>query len=407
MLQPPSKRPALILGICLGVSVFGFGLYISDFGAPRLAIFGLALFTLPLLFQVLRWPLARAYALWFGAFLVLQAVLAPILLGDAAYLIFHRPNTTTIINFVEGAVPGLVGPQRVTFGERGFRVQPPVDYERKAGVRIFAIGGSTTEELWIDDEATWTHRLQIALAADLGRPVEVINTGLAGLRARHHVAMLRHILALQPDIVLFLVGFNDWHFDAVSRFGSDLPPKRLLFPETPVGRLARVQFNRVFRSPIAVQGEPIVLTTNPLGRGSLHRERKISWFPEAASQRYLSDLATISRICRDSALTCVFLTQPTAYSQGAPKELTDLFWITPDGASYTLTLESLEHIANVYNRALIDFAMQRDHPFCDVAPQLPATLEYFYDDVHFTLIGSARVADVITNCVRPLVADLR
>jgi lysophospholipase L1-like esterase len=406
MRQPPSKPIVRIVQIGLGAAVLGFGLYISDFGAPRLAMFGLALFALPLLLQLLRRPLARAYALWLGAFLVLQAVMAPILLGDAAYLILNSPNTTETTNFVEGAVPGITGLQRVTFGERGFRVQPPVDYDRKSGVRIFAIGGSTTEETWIGEEATWTHRLQIALASGLGRPVEVINAGVRGQRSRHHVAMLRHILPLQPDIVLFLVGFNDWHFDALSRFGSDSPPRRVLFPDTPLGRLARVQFNRVFR-PAELRGEPVVISTNPRVGGSLQRERKISWFPEAASEQYLSNLATISRICRDSALTCVFLTQPTAHAQDAPKELTDLFWITPVGASYTLTLESLEHIAKVYNRALIDFAMENEHPFCDVAAQLPASIEYFYDDVHYTLAGSARVAELVAGCVKPIVAEFR
>jgi lysophospholipase L1-like esterase len=405
MLQTPSKRIARIARIGLGAAVLGYGAYIAEPDAPRLMIFGLVLFALPLLFQLLPWPLVRAYALWFGVFLVLQSVMAPILLGDAAYLILHRPNDTTTVTYAEGALPGITGTQRVTFDERGFRVQPRVDYDRKTGVRIFAIGGSTTDEVFTDDESTWTHRLQVALATDLGKRVEVVNAGVGGLRARHHLAMLRHILPLQPDIVLFLVGANDWLFDIYAQFGHFRPAGHVLFPDTPLGRLARVQYNRVF--PTEARAEPRVVTSIPFPRGSLQREQKISWFPDAVSERYLSDLREVSDTCRASNLICVFLTQPSAYRSDAPQDVRDFLAMTPPGTSYTLTFESLVHVAKVYNRALVDFAEQHAHPVCDLAPRIAPTTDLFFDDMHFTLAGSARVAELVTECIEPLVADFR
>jgi hypothetical protein len=98
-------------------------------------------------------------------------------------------------------VPGIEGVQRVTTDEKGFRVIPPVDYAAKRGLRVFAIGGSTTEEIGLDDRATWTHLLQENLEERLGRDVEVINTGVAGIRARHHLATLREVLRYRPDLV--------------------------------------------------------------------------------------------------------------------------------------------------------------------------------------------------------------
>jgi lysophospholipase L1-like esterase len=78
--------------------------------------------------------------------------------------------------------------------------------------------------------------------------------------------------------------------------------------------------------------------------------------------------------------------------------------MTPPAASYTLTFESLIHIAQVYNRALVDFAKQHAHPLCDLAPRITPTTEHFWDEIHFTLAGSARVAELVTECVKPLVA---
>jgi lysophospholipase L1-like esterase len=401
-----AKQIAWIFRIGLGVAVLGYGLYIAEPGAPRLMIFGLTLFALPLLFQFSPWPLARAYALWFGAFLVLQGVMTPVLLGDSAYLVLHRPNLASTVTITEGVLPGIAGPQRITTDERGFRVTPPVDYAHKSGVRIFAIGASTTEGILIDDEATWTHHLQVALAKDLGRRVEVINTGIAGLRTRHHLATLKDILPLQPDIVLFLVGANDWIFDIYSQFGGNqAADRRMLFPDTLLGRVARGQFNRISNPPEpAVWNSTVTVETFP--RGTLGRAEKISWFPETASEQYRANLLRISDICRANRLTCVFLTQPNAYQNDAPQDLRDLFWLTPPNASYTLTFESLVRVAQVYNRALIDFAKQHGHPVCDLVPQIAPTTENFWNEIHYTLTGAGRVAELVTECVKPLVAAI-
>jgi lysophospholipase L1-like esterase len=399
-----SGQLARIVGIGFGVAVLGYGLYIVEPGAPRLMAFGLTLFALPLLFQFTPWPLARAYALWFGAFLVLQSVMSPLLLGDTAYLVSHTPNMTRILTYPEGSDPGITAPQRITTDERGYRVTPRVNYERKVGIRIVAIGGSTTEEMGLDDEATWTHRVQVALAKELGQTIEVINTGVSGLRTRHHIATLRRILPLQPDLVLFLVGINDWHFDTYTRFGSFRIVDRQRFPDTVLGRVARTQYGRLFSPPPVPRVETATAIVDPLRLRSLEREPKISWFPETASEQYLGNLERISAICRQNDLTCVFLTQPNAYAEGASQDIKDLFWMTPSNAPYTLTFESLVHLARLYNRALIDFAIQHHHPFCDVAAQVGPTTEYFTDEVHFTIAGAARVAEIVTPCLVPLMA---
>ena len=396
-----SKLAALLIRVCLAAGILGYGISIAPPGSPRLMALGLGLFALPLLCQALPWPLARAYALWFGVFLVIQSVMTPVLLGDAADLITNRPNMEITLNFEDGIGPGITGPQRITTDEKSFRVSPRVDYRHKSGLRIFAIGGSTTEQETLNDEATWTHRTQAALSQEFGRPIEVINTGIRGLRAKHHVATLKHILLLQPDIVVFLPGVNDWIFDIHERFGTDRPPNRVFFSNTILGRVARTEYDRIFGL-----GTVSIVRNRPLTgeQGSLDRARKVSWLPDRASDQYLDSLLKISAICRQNKLTCVFLTQPSAYQMDAPEEMRDRFWMTPPIASYTLTFESLVHIAQLYNRALADFANERGHPFCDLASKISPTTENFYDDVHYNDAGSSRVAEAVTDCLKPLVA---
>jgi lysophospholipase L1-like esterase len=48
--------------------------------------------------------------------------------------------------------------------------------------------------------------------------VEVVNTGVSGLRAQQHLATLRNIADLNPNLVLFLLGANDWNRHVVTHF---------------------------------------------------------------------------------------------------------------------------------------------------------------------------------------------
>ena len=74
-------------------------------------------------------------------------------------------------------IAGVAGIQRITTDTKGFRVTKNIDYESKSAFRIFAIGGSTTEQIFLDDKTTWTHLLQEKFSEHF--PVEVINTGVS------------------------------------------------------------------------------------------------------------------------------------------------------------------------------------------------------------------------------------
>lgn len=78
--------------------------------------------------------------------------------------------------------------------------------------------------------------------------------------------------------------------------------------------------------------------------------------------------------------------------------------MSPPAASYTLTFESLVHVAGVYNRALMAFAMEEGFAVCDLADKIEASTENFADDMHYSFRGSARVAAAVTECLRPMIA---
>ena len=168
----------------------------------------------------------------------------------------------------------------ITTDSLGFRSRPKVNYGAKPGIRIFAIGGSTTEEIQRADDSTWPHLLQVRLASELGVAVEVVNTGVSGLRSANHLATLKQIEGLQPDMVVVLMGINDWNAHIRQRFSRWHRPEafnpsvrtgwrnRLLARNTLLGRtLQRLNHDAAFGI-----GRPkiIPVADRPTGAGRGH-----------------------------------------------------------------------------------------------------------------------------------------
>jgi len=179
--KPPGA--ARKLAFALAGLTLAFGVFSEDWQSLPWAALALVVFGLPLATQFLRSPIWRAYGLWFGLFMVAQSLLTPLLRGD--YVALPAEMKTTV-QVTTSAIPGYPpGNRQVTTDVRGWRVQPAVDYEKKTSPRIVAIGGSTTEDIMLDDRATWTHRLQQSLAGEFAG-LQVVNTGVSGLRAVNH-----------------------------------------------------------------------------------------------------------------------------------------------------------------------------------------------------------------------------
>lgn len=83
-----------------------------------------------------------------------------------------------------------------------------------ARVTILTVGGSTTNQLYLPEPATWQKELERAFAEE-GRDVVVANAGVDGQSTVGHLKALEqwfpHIPGLRPRFVLAYVGLNDTH----------------------------------------------------------------------------------------------------------------------------------------------------------------------------------------------------
>ena len=68
----------------------------------------------------------------------------------------------------------------------------------------------------MDDNKTWSSLLEIKLSKFTDKDIEVINTGLAGLRSEYHYVTLKRMRKYKPDLVIFLIGINDWNHHIIN-----------------------------------------------------------------------------------------------------------------------------------------------------------------------------------------------
>jgi len=390
----------------IAVFIFLFGIVSIDIYSLKWAVCGLLIYSMPFIFQFCRSDYLRYWSLWIGIFFLVQTCLSPIITDKDFNTLY--PNLNMIIDVVDG-LPGIHGRQLIKTDKKGFRVTKKVDYSSTYDYKIFTVGGSTTEQIALDNEKTFTHLLQEKLTLSINKEVFVINTGLSGLRAKNHLSTLKEIVRYHPDKVLFLIGINDWNRHIKEHFRSS---KREFIEKFKKGRSVALLKNTLFGNAIKSikfthgkenQGKPKVKKEYgeyySKQRGSLDRKQKYTFRPESVDPRYKKTVGKISSVCIENKIDCIFITQPSGYQIGVSEEFKSGFWMTPPNEEYTLDFDSLVHIASLYNNFLIDFARKRGHKICDLAHEFKPSYQIFYDDCHFNENGAENVANYLFSCI--------
>ena len=120
----------------------------------------------------------------------------------------------------------------VTINSRGFRGAEIQDAKARGGVRVVALGASSTFGYHDRDDETWPVYLEAELERGCpSRDFEVVNLGIPHQTARNILAILREeALRLDPDVAVFYEGAND---------ASAVKDRVIEATSTPIGRLLK------------------------------------------------------------------------------------------------------------------------------------------------------------------------
>ncbi len=299
--------------------------------------------------------------------------------------------------------------------------------------RILAVGGSTTECLYLDQTEVWTSLLEKKLSEAKHKSIWVGNVGRSGRNTRHHILQLKYLLPQLPkiDAVLLLAGVNDLHIrisdleydpqtTAKPTFEEDYMRAAFALapPALPVYHYKRLGWWRMAKKLKAAfltdtKAQPIQDSTGEtLAQWRRYRnnaEEVIDTIPDltTALEEYRRNLETIADLAQQRSLRLILVTQPTLWRSDLTQEDRNLLWMGGVG-SFQLgkghkyySASSLEKIMQQYNDTLLDVCHKRAIECIDLAGALPKDRTVFYDDVHFNESGAQQVADVLFRHVSP------
>jgi lysophospholipase L1-like esterase len=290
----------------------------------------------------------------------------------------------------------------------GFRgEEPPRDF--RDYLTIITIGGSTTECFYLSDGRTWPDLLGRDLSREFNR-VWINNAGLDGATTyRHLILMEDYVVKLRPKVVLFLVGIND------------VGAGNLEAAEKNRGNSLRQMWRALlYRSEVYALGQNLYRYFIAQSRGLHHTEvdlRKVGTLtnlPAGVAAKMLGDyeknslpffaerLAKLVRVCRDHGIEPVFITQPTLYGPGVDPVTGVMLSAVKLGADLNggLMFQAVE----LYNGVTRQVAQQHGVLLIDLARELPRNSAYYYDYLHYTESGAAKVAEIVDAQLSPFLA---
>jgi lysophospholipase L1-like esterase len=320
-----------------------------------------------------------------------------------------EPNVSVQFN-AEKDLSGMNGTSRFSTNELGFRGPPLAIPKETREYRVFLVGGSTTECMFVDDSQSPERILQTLLTKLLpGRPVSVYNAGHHGDCSYDHVAIVAHRIALlEPNLIVVFAGANDQraaiqnrdYLHRASAKGerpSLLTLLKFAATEFQIPRLLHAVFHRLVDRRERL--ERITYTTNFRRNVSLKEGLTLSNLaPRVDVAPYGRNLATLAGITKAQGAQMLFVTQASTWNSQIDPDAARWHWMNVDYSEGKYYREDLmDRTLEMHNEEMRRVAGAQGVPVLDVAHLIPKSLEYFYDDMHFNPKGAATYASLVAR----------
>lgn len=328
--------------------------------------------------------------------------------------------------------PNFVDTRGIKHNSVGFRRSTEVSVQKPAGTyRIFLMGASTGYGLggnWphidnsypvLKNSETIDAYLEQELSSRFpGRKIEVINAAITSTWTHHNLIYLNQsVLKYQPDMVLFLDGFNDYYFydprhDQFGGYTYSLPSRSILGDPT-IGSLIYGTGWWFFRKSAflhelgrGLSNVKLLLASKPV-RQPIDVDKALAQHQKVYSTNALKMEERSGLIVRNEGAIPVFLLQPMLILERNRRGMTDLerrlFQFNVD--SYLPNYEEFATRAAEYIRTRnTEMAAKVGGEFIDLTGIYQQVEGQIYTDYcHLTPKGNQVAAKYIADRLAPLV----
>jgi len=292
------------------------------------------------------------------------------------------------------------------WGYRGpeFKAKKP-----QGGWRMVCLGGSTTENEFVDDSKTYTVLLQGLLRERTGNAnIEVVNAGCATYSTAHSlINYALHASDIDADLVSVYHGINDLvpgmcpgfvpdyaHFYRGYHLATALDTDLQFTLDTPLD--SAFGWSALFR--LCRKNMTVWLKPRPVNpeRVPTRRASRVSGPGPAVFERNLRAIVRLAKANDARVLLCTF---PSSLRPGmAQEELRHLgFWTY--GWFTFLDVNGVMDGLHRHNAIVQRVAKEDDALLADLAAAVPRDFDHFFDSCHMTPKGQRVAAEALAKII--------
>jgi len=326
------------------------------------------------------------------------------------YIESQFPKKVSYTFEIESELPLMDSAVTFTTNNMGFRGDSLISPKPRDEYRIFLVGGSTTENLFIDDSIGFERQIQRKLQVENPvKHIKVYNAGKSGDASPDHLAMLgQRLVHLNPDLIILFPGINDLNRLAADYDYLHYPVKSIEIERNWLVDLKFFLSNfQLMRRLINVMNpeeesarKAIFLTTNYKDKVKEVQSLPLeSSLPDFDISIYERNTQSFIGICKSQKIDLLLLTQTFTWDSDEDNNLSNSHWMVGIGDK-RYPEDALAQRLMEMNQSIIDLAVRDSVDLLDLEKLIPKTNAYFYDDCHFNKGGVSYSTDLISSTIQ-------
>lgn len=336
----------------------------------------------------------------------------------------------SVERFMTQQIPGLKRNIKYTSGEYGLRSLSVVNYDLKPSnlIRILCLGASTTEQPTQETQDMWCGMIETKLRkhyAHLSIKFQTTAFGKAGYRALDNALWMKENFdTIKPDIVITLLGVNDLWLNGgkdYKYYGRIVGINKIIetiFEETMQEKLKKdikyycEMYSQICRRVVRFWRNSEVKEKMKTGEivewhsanlPSLRKQYQKYPYVESLIRNpdpineFRDSVNWLVAYLKDKGAEVLLLGQPVLWKESfEPNEYNSLWFHvnTPEGRVRPSGAWLKGEMAR-YNSVQEALAKQAEVTYLDLDKRIPKTLKYYFDDCHYTDLGSKTVANAV------------
>ena len=280
--------------------------------------------------------------------------------------------------------------------ENGFLL-PSLEHEN-ADYTIAFIGGSTTENMYVDTQTRFTHLVSKTLTTSQFK-VNTINAGVSGNDSLNSInAYLNKIVPLKPEMAVLMHNVND--LSILLHEGSYWNDNYYRSPIIDEDKSLKSYVKNKIPNTYELLYRLVQSTKGPIDEFSRNGENKQVIDEEKIYNLFEENLNVFVAISKAKKIKPVLMTQASRFKEEPDALIKNTFQnLKGLGIDYP----QYKKLYDGLNERIRKVATQNNITLIDLDKVVPQTNEYLYDPVHLNDKGSVLVAKTISQSLKEVI----